>query len=81
MGVIGKVVKAFILANLDEKINKKSAYNKLEKIKEVTKVYSVFGNYDFALELEDTSLDQMRRTLSKELSFADVKSLIVMVRS
>ena len=75
------MVKAFILANLDEKINKKSAYNKLEKIKEVKKVYPVSGNYDFALELEDTSMHQIRRTLYKELSFADVKSLVVMVRS
>ena len=75
------MVEAFILVNIVEKSDKRSVFNSLRKIAEVKRAYIVSGNYDFALELEDSSWIHLKETLAKRLSFAGVKSSVVMMRS
>ena len=59
------MVEAFVLVNVEKTTNKKVVFNNLSRLTEVKKAYSVGGNYDFALEVEDTSWNHLKDTLVK----------------
>ena len=69
--------KAFILVNIETGTEGKVA-QELKKINGTTEVSFLYGNYDFLVRIEASSLDALKNCVSNIRRLDDVKSTLTM---